>query len=79
MKLILYHFEACPYCETVRQAIDRLNVPNIEYRDILKEPRYRDELARMNGTRQVPCLIIDGKPMLESADIVSFLEKSFGS
>ncbi len=79
MKLILYHFESCPYCEIVREAIDRLKVPDVEYRDILGEPKYRDELVAMNGKRQVPCLVIDGKPMLESADIVKFLETHFGN
>jgi glutaredoxin len=61
----------------VREAIDRLKVPNVEYRDILKNPKYKEELIKLNGTRQVPCLVIDGKPMLESEDIVRFLEKTF--
>ena len=78
MKLILYQFESCPYCQIVREAIERLKVPDVEVRDILDKPEYRDELIKMNGTRQVPCLVIDGKPMLESADIVQFLERTFG-
>ncbi|HLG19610.1 MAG TPA: glutathione S-transferase N-terminal domain-containing protein [Bdellovibrionota bacterium] len=78
MELILYHFEGCPYCTFVKNAIDRLQVPDVQYRDILEQPQYRDELVKMNGTRQVPCLLIDGKPMLESADIVRFLEEKFG-
>ena len=79
MELILYQFESCPYCLTVREAIDQFKVPNVKIRDILEEPKYREELIRLNGTRQVPCLVIDGKPMLESEDIVRFLEKTFGS
>ena len=36
----------------------------------------REELGRINGgNTQVPCLIVDGKPMLESLDIIAFLEK----
>jgi len=79
MRMILYHFESCPYCAIVRAAIDRLEVPDVETRDILENRTYRDELIRLNGTRQVPCLVVDGKPMLESEDIVSFLEKQFGT
>jgi len=78
MKLILYHFQGCPYCQVVDDAIERLHVPNVEYRDILEEPKYRDELIGLNGIRQVPCLVVDGKPMLESKEIVAFLEKTFG-
>jgi glutathione S-transferase len=78
MKLILYHFEGCSSCWEVQKAIDRLKVPNVEHRDILEEPRFRDELIQMNGIRQVPCLVVDGKPMLESTDIIRFLEEKFG-
>lgn len=78
MKLVLYHYEVCPFCVVVREAIDRLKVPDVEYRDILKDPQYREELVAMNGIGQVPCLLIDGKPMLESEDIVDFLEENFG-
>lgn len=77
MQLILYHFDACPYCEKVRSAIDRMNIKGIEYRDILKESKFREELIALNGIRQVPCLVVDGKPMLESDDIVAFLEDHF--
>jgi glutaredoxin len=30
----------------------------------------------MNGGETVPCLVIDGKPMLESDDIVAWLESN---
>ncbi len=78
MQLILYHFEYCPYCVDVRHAINRLNVPNVETRDILENPTYKQELIALNGHRQVPCLLIDGKPMLESRDIIAFLERHYG-
>lgn len=79
MGLILYHFENCPYCGRVEDAIHRLGIEsNIERRDILKNPAYRDELMQMTGIKQVPCLIVDGKPMLESLDIIKYLEKTFG-
>ena len=77
MKLILYHFSGCPYCLQVSEAIDRLKVPDVEYRDILDHPPYKEELIRVNGSRQVPCLVIDGTPMLESEEIVTFLEEQF--
>lgn len=78
MKLILYHFENCPFCHRVEDAISRLGIEGkIERRDILKEPKFKDELVQMTGVKQVPCLVVDGKPMLESLDIIKFLEKTF--
>jgi glutaredoxin 3 len=79
MQLILYHFESCPYCEKVRRAIRELRIEEVEYRDILERPECRRELVEINGTRQVPCLLIDGRPMLESDDIAAFLKKTYGS
>lgn len=77
MKLILYHYESCFYCRMVRDAIDRLGITGIEYRDTRKNPAFRNELIEMNGKSQVPCLVIDGRPMLESEDIIRFLETNF--
>ncbi len=73
-----YYFASCRFCQRVLTTIDQLNIRNeFEFLDILEEPSFGDELEKMNGTRQVPCLVIDGKPMLESLDIISFLKKKF--
>ena len=43
-------------------------------RDILAEPDQREVLLRLNhGEDQVPCLVVDGVPMLESLDIIEYL------
>ncbi|MCC7460160.1 MAG: glutathione S-transferase N-terminal domain-containing protein, partial [Proteobacteria bacterium] len=58
--------------------IDELNIRNqIEFLDIQEVPKHGDDLEKLNGTRQVPCLVIDGVPMLESMDIIAFLKKKF--
>ena len=38
------------------------------------DPQHRQELLDMNGTTQSPCLVVDGEPMLESADIIAYLQ-----
>src|SRR4051812_18917925 len=61
--LILYHFEACPFCLKVRRKIQQLGL-KIEMRDILKNSTYFDELMAGGGEDQAPCLKIteaDGK------------------
>lgn len=74
----LYYFESCRFCQRVLSTIDELGIEDkFEYLDILKHPELGDELEKMNGTRQVPCLVVDGKPMLESMDIIAYLRKKF--
>lgn len=76
--LALYKYDACPYCQLVFRAIDQTGA-KIEYRDVRKDPKWRNDLLRLNGMTQVPCLLIDGEPMLESADIAHFLKERFGA
>lgn len=74
----LYYFASCRFCQRVLSTIDDLNIrSHFEFLDILEHPEYGDELEKMNGTRQVPCLVIDGKPMLESMDIIAYIKKKF--
>jgi glutathione S-transferase len=76
--LSLYHFEGCPYCGRVRDAMRRLGI-ELELRDIHQQPRHREELVGATGRQMVPCLRIEGPSgarwMHESADIVRYLER----
>jgi glutaredoxin 3 len=78
MKLELYHFESCPYCGKVRKTIEELGVKSqVQYFDILKDPSAHERLMKMNDDEQVPCLVVDGKPILESDDIITWLKDHF--
>jgi len=77
-KLVLYHFRGCPFCAMVRSAIDRLGL-DVEQRDILEDPGYRDQLIEARGRATVPVLLItspegEERWMPESQDIVRYLE-----
>ena len=76
MSMILYHFESCPYCAKVRNAVKELGAP-LEMRDTRENDAYREELIELTGRTQVPCLVIDGKPMHESDDIIDYLKENF--
>ena len=76
-ELTLYHFPSCPFCKVVMDCLDRLDL-EIPMRDIQTESGARDELVAIGGNGQVPCLVIDGKPLYESADIVRWLEENSG-
>jgi len=77
--MILYYFEPCPFCQKVLLVIDELHLDEkIEFRDTLEQPQFRDELVQLNGKTQVPCLVINGEPMLESDDIIAYLKENYG-
>lgn len=76
-ELILYQYPSCPYCRRVLNAIDELGV-SVELRNTRTNPEHRDALRRRMGSTQVPTMMIDDKPMQESADIISWLYKNYG-
>ncbi len=80
-KLILYQFEACPFCVKVRRTMTRLNL-KIELRDAQKVTQFKDELTQKGGMFQTPCLRIEKENgsfqwMYESSDIIQYLENQF--
>jgi len=79
--LSIYHFVTCPFCVRVRRAMSKLGV-EIELRDIHRSREHYDDLVEGGGSRQVPCLRIEGTDgtvewLYESKDIVSYLESRF--
>jgi glutaredoxin 3 len=73
MKHELYYFESCPFSQKVLRFISEAK-HNIIMKDIRQEKAFKDELIKVIGKSQVPCLFIDGKPMLESDDIIKYLK-----
>jgi glutaredoxin 3 len=76
--LALYKYDTCPYCRRVFGAIDELGA-HIEYRDVHQSAEWRKDLLSKTGGTQVPCLLIDGEPMLESLDIIRWLRQRFAA
>ena len=75
-QLTLYHFEACPYCQRVRDYLTKENI-TVPMKDTHKNPAFRDELIKIGGKSQVPCLVIDGKTLYESLDIIEWFKKNY--
>ena len=75
-KLTLYHFESCPYCVIVRKFMAENNI-SIPMKDTQKDHRAQAELIKIGGKRQVPCLVIDGKALYESDDIIAWLKNHY--
>jgi len=77
MNLQLFHKWQCPYSARVRDFVDEHRLGDrIEYVEIQEAEGARDRLAGMTGKTQVPCLVVDGEPMLESGAIVEWLQQN---
>lgn len=72
-ELVLYKYDTCPFCRRVFQAADDLGL-ELPMRDTRQDAEAARELRALTGGTQVPCLVIDGVPLLESRDIIAWLE-----
>lgn len=77
--ITLYRLQACPFCERVVRVLEDLG---IEYHSRFVEPLHseRDVVQRIVGARTVPAIVDreTGVTMSESANIVEYLEQTYG-
>jgi glutathione S-transferase len=77
--ITLYRLQACPFCERVVRVLNDLG---IEYTSRFVEARHsrRDVVKRVSGARTAPALVDHrtGVTMSESANIVEYLETTYG-
>lgn len=73
-KIVLYYKPTCPYCQKVLDYLEDLN-KTLVLKNIKGHPENTEDLKRLSQKTQVPCLIIDGEPLLESDAIILWLEE----
>ena len=73
MELLLFVKEMCPFCIKVEYFLDQhgLKVPTV---NVSEDPEKMDDLIRIGGKSQYPCLVIDGRALYESDDIIAWFE-----
>lgn len=79
--LVLYDFEACPYCRKVRAVCSDLDL-EAEIRPCPKGGlRFRPEAIRRGGRAQFPFLVDPntGVEMYESTEIIQYLVRQYGN
>lgn len=79
--LILYEYDASPYCKRVREIINILDL-TVEYRPCpgARQSSFSTELKEMTGKQTVPYLVDPNKniSMFESNDIINYLVSTYG-
>ncbi len=77
--LHLYSFEASPYCRLVREVLCELSIP-YHLHNVGKNSPSRPAFIERSGKMMVPYLIDPntGEEMFESADIIRYLEDTYG-
>lgn len=78
--LVLYEFEACPFCKKVREACAILDLPVMFYPCPKDSPNFREEAIADGGKKMFPYLKDPntGMSMYESDDIVQYLFNEYG-
>ena len=71
-ELTLFYKEDCPFCIRVINYLKKID-KEIRLKNILENPDAKKELLSIGGKTQVPCLLIDGKALYESLDIIRWL------
>lgn len=74
-ELELYVMTGCPYCIKVKNFLASNGI-SIPQRNITTDRTAEQHLIAVGGKRQVPCLFIDGKPLYESGDIITWIQKN---
>jgi len=72
----LFYYESCYFCRKVLNFLEKNNL-SLELKNIRTSEENYQELINLNHSSQVPCLLINGEPMLESDDIIDYLKKNF--
>ncbi|KAG8377950.1 hypothetical protein BUALT_Bualt08G0087100 [Buddleja alternifolia] len=69
--VVLYQYEACPFCNKVKAFLDYYDIP---YKVVEVNPISKKEI-KWSDYKKVPILMVDGDQMVDSSDIIDKLSK----
>lgn len=67
--VVLYQYEACPFCNKVKAFLDYYDIP---YKIVEVNPLTKKE-TKWSEYKKVPILMVDGEQMVDSSDIIDKL------
>lgn len=73
-ELVLYYTTYCPYSQRVLKYLKKIH-KQLPMKNLANDPQAKDELRRVGGKMQVPCLVVDGTALYESNAIIDWLSK----
>ena len=74
-ELTLYYRPMCPFCRKVLQFMEENSI-SFSKKDVGADSKNLQDLQGIGGKTQVPCLVIDGKALYESNDIIRWLKEN---
>ncbi|KAG8052595.1 hypothetical protein GUJ93_ZPchr0001g29244 [Zizania palustris] len=69
--VVLYQYEACPFCNKVRAFLDYHDIP---YKVVEVNPLTKKEI-KWSEYKKVPILTVDGEQLVDSSDIINVLQR----
>ncbi|XP_042457126.1 prostaglandin E synthase 2-like [Zingiber officinale] len=69
--VVLYQYEACPFCNKVKAYLDYHDIP---YKVVEVNPISKKEI-KWSDYKKVPILVVDGEQLVNSSDIVKNLDE----
>ena len=73
--IALYYSPKCPHSQRVLAYMKSQNI-SIPLKDVTQDKQAKEELRVTGGHLIVPCLIVDGRPIYEDADIIQWLSQN---
>ena len=73
--LVLYYSHSCPHSRRVLSYL-KDHPKAVKLKDVYADPENKEELRTFGGKMQVPCLLIDGKPLYDDDAIIEWLSKN---
>jgi len=70
--MYMYYLPGCPFCAKVDRFLQSEGL-QIEHRSVM-DPQNAEDIVRIGGKKQSPCLIVDGRALYESDDIIEYLK-----
>ncbi|XP_047340562.1 prostaglandin E synthase 2-like [Impatiens glandulifera] len=67
--VVLYQYEACPFCNKVKAFLDYYDIP---YKVVEVNPISKKEI-KWSEYKKVPILVVDGQTLVDSSDIIDKL------
>ncbi|KAJ6818887.1 uncharacterized protein M6B38_404140 [Iris pallida] len=69
--VVLYQYEACPFCNKVKAFLDYHDIP---YKVVEVHPLSKKEI-KWSDYKKVPILVVDGDQLVDSSDIIEKLNR----